>query len=187
MGKAITDTNCTSSERPNLATTRSPVGHWLMIHDAWAEDPGDWAVPDQVIKVVMWPTTVWRCPWPHRQWCSSQAHEVFWGLSTSYTFTRVIQLTLINHQPVVSKPLVAKQITKEKKWKKIHEALYKVEPVEYPIKCVSGQSLSHKKKVGTKQMVSCPTEKCCILLIDPTKNITKDSERTSNNETKHTT
>ena len=30
------------------------------------------------------------------------------------------------------------------------------------------------------------TPGCCILLIDPTKNIIKDNERTSMNETKHT-
>ena len=42
----------------------------------------------------------------------------------------------------------------QKKKKKIHEALYKVAPAEHPIKCVSGQSFSHKK-----HMVSRPTEK----------------------------
>ena len=33
--------------------------------------------------------------------------------------------------------------------------------------------------------VACHLKNCCILLIDPTKNITKDNERTSLNEPKH--
>ena len=69
------------------------------------------------------------------------------GFSTSYTFTRVTQLVLISQQLVVRNLLVAKKKKKtQKNFFLIHEALYKVAPAEHPIKCVSGQSLSHKKR-----------------------------------------
>ena len=63
------------------------------------------------------------------------------GLSTPYTFARVTKLVLISHQFVVKNLTAAK-----KQSLKIYKALYKIAPAEHPIKCVSGQSLSHKKR-----------------------------------------
>ena len=63
------------------------------------------------------------------------------GLSTLYTFVRMNQLGLISHQLVVRESNGSKK--KKKSPQKIHEAL--VVPAEHPMKCVSGQSLSHKK------------------------------------------
>ena len=58
-------------------------------------------------------------------------------LSTWYTFTRMTQPVLISHQLVVKNLPVAKSHPKYP-W-----GLYKVVPVEHPIKFVSKQSLSH--------------------------------------------
>ena len=48
---------------------------------------------------------------------------------------------------------------KKKKEKIIREALYKVTLTVHLIKCISGQSLSHKKE-GTKQISFPPNREC---------------------------
>ena len=80
-------------------------------------------------------------------------------LSTSYTFTMGTQLVLISLQLLV-RPLTVAKITKKKANK--HEALYEVDIAENPIKCISGQSLSHKK-AWTKHMVFRPIENSAYL------------------------